>query len=80
MGGKTAMVAALTQPALVEGLVVLDVTPSRAPGLRGSEDIITALTRLDTSRVKNRQQADEALKMDISVSAREREESAFCVY
>ena len=67
MGGKTAMVTALEHPDLVERLLVLDVSPTSAPGRGETEDLIASLKKLDISRLASRRQADELLKVDIKV-------------
>ena len=68
MGGKTAMAAALHYPEVIEGLVVVDVSPHKAPGERESTDLIKAMKNLDLSSLTNRREADAVLKNDIKVS------------
>jgi len=63
MGGKTAMMLALTQPKYVARLIVVDIAPveyghSHAP-------FIDALLELDLAKLKNRSQADQALRAAI---------------
>ncbi|KAL5477731.1 hypothetical protein EMCRGX_G024569 [Ephydatia muelleri] len=70
MGGKTAMVTSLLHPDLVEQLVVVDVAPtpySRALGEDSMEKLISVLASLPLASVKSRADADELLKVDISV-------------
>ena len=67
MGGKTAMAAALRYPEIIEGLVVVDVSPHKAPGERESTDLIKAMKNLDLSSLTNRREADAVLKNDIKV-------------
>ena len=67
MGGKTAMAAALRYPEVIEGLVVVDVSPHKAPGERESTDLIKAMKNLDLSSLTNRREADAVLKNDIKV-------------
>ena len=67
MGGKTAMVTALNHPEVIERLVVVDVSPHRAPGGRESSDLITALRNLDITSLSNRREADAILGKDVKV-------------
>lgn len=67
MGGKTAMVTALNHPEVIEKLVVVDVSPQRAPGKRESTDLIGAMKNLDIMSLRNRREADLILKKDIKV-------------
>jgi len=67
MGGKTAMVTALTQPDVVEKLVVVDVSPSESPGTGESEDLIGVLKQLDLHSLRNRREADVKLSDHIPV-------------
>ena len=67
MGGKTAMAAALCYPEVIEGLVVVDVSPHKVPGEGESTDLIQAMKNLDLSSLTNRREADAALKNDIKV-------------
>ncbi len=63
MGGKTGMVLALTQPSLVERLVVVDIAPvAHAP----TNDVyVAAMKSLDLDRVTRRAEADTALRPHI---------------
>ena len=67
MGGKTAMLTALTHPEMVEKLVVVDVAPCTAPGSGESGDIVTALRQLNLSQLRDRREADAKLKGQIPV-------------
>ena len=65
------MVTSLLHPDLVEQLVVVDVAPtpySRALGEDSMEKLISVLASLPLASVKSRADADELLKVDISVS------------
>lgn len=60
MGGKTAMTLALSQPDLIQRLLIVDIAPvtyqhSHAP-------FIDALLELDLTAIENRKQADQALQ------------------
>jgi esterase len=67
MGGKAAMVMALSAPELVARLVVVDIAPvARATVL---DPYIEAMASLDLSRVKRRAEADAALKPRIADTA-----------
>lgn len=67
MGGKAAMVLALTAPEKVERLVVVDIAPvARATVL---DPYIEAMARLDLTRIKRRTEADAALKPSIADAA-----------
>ncbi|PLY17162.1 MAG: hypothetical protein C0631_01130 [Sedimenticola sp.] len=59
MGGKVAMWLALTQPELVERLVVVDIAPVSYPNRFGG--IFDALQSVDLPRVKHRRHADQML-------------------
>ncbi|MGE0682720.1 MAG: alpha/beta fold hydrolase [Candidatus Binatia bacterium] len=63
MGGKTAMLFALTFPDLVDKLVVVDIAPKAYP--RDHDDIFDALFSLDLTTIKTRQEADTALAKKI---------------
>ena len=65
------MVTSLLHPDLVEQLVVVDVAPtpySRELGEDSMEKLISVLASLPLASVKSRADADELLKVDISVS------------
>ncbi|NKC16188.1 MAG: alpha/beta fold hydrolase [Gammaproteobacteria bacterium] len=59
MGGKTAMVVALTAPHLVRSLVIADVSPVRYAHHFNAE--LTAMTSLALEHLKRRSQADAEL-------------------
>ncbi|MET0117609.1 MAG: alpha/beta fold hydrolase [Sedimenticola sp.] len=59
MGGKAAMWLSLQQPELVDGLVVVDVSPVRYPNRFGT--IFDALCSLDLESLQDRNQADGEL-------------------
>ena len=61
MGGKTAMALALRHPALVRGLVVLDIAPDDSSHGYGFGRLIRALKDLDISSFTTRADADAAL-------------------
>ena len=67
MGGKVAMATALSYPEVVERLVVVDVSPHKAPGEGESTDLIKALKNLDIGSLRNRREADAVLKRDVKV-------------
>ena len=69
MGGKTAMATALGYPDVIEGLVVVDVSPHKAPGEGESTDLIRAMKNLDLTSLSSRREADAILKNDIKVGA-----------
>ncbi|HZT50429.1 MAG TPA: alpha/beta fold hydrolase [Stellaceae bacterium] len=60
MGGKAAMVLALTQPALVERLVVVDIAPVAHPS--ANADYVEAMRALDLRGVTRRGAADALLR------------------
>jgi pimeloyl-ACP methyl ester carboxylesterase len=59
MGGKTAMIAALTEPQAIERLVVVDIAPVVYPV--PYLDFIQAMRRLDLTAISRRKEADAAL-------------------
>lgn len=60
MGGKAAMVVALTEPALVERLLVLDIAPT--PYARGAfGPYVAAMQAVPLDRIRRRAEADPAL-------------------
>ncbi len=61
MGGKTSMVLALTEPDLLERLLVLDIAP--IPYDRDYDDYISALRAVDLAAVTRRSDVDAALEL-----------------
>jgi len=59
MGGKTAMHVALTHPARVAGLVVVDAAPGRAPSAH--ESVLDALAAVDLATATSRADVENAL-------------------
>jgi len=59
MGGKTAMLFAVTYPELVSKLIVADIGPKEYPSHH--QDILKALSSLDFSEIKTRGEADALL-------------------
>ena len=59
MGGRTAMVLALTRPHLVRKLVVVDIPP--AASSRGHLSYVRAMRELDLEQVTRRKEADDLL-------------------
>lgn len=67
MGGKTAMQFALTHPARVERLIVVDVAPRAYE--RHHDRILDALLGVEPARLAGRAEADEALARTIPEGA-----------
>lgn len=63
MGGKTAMLFALSHPDRVDKLVAVDIAPRAYPALH--DEILRALLSLNLSRYASRQEVDAALALDI---------------
>ena len=60
MGGKAAMILALTRPALIERLIIADIAPRPyPPALRG---VVAAMQALPLHAALTRQEADQALR------------------
>ena len=68
MGGKTAMAVALTNPDLIDKLVVVDVSPAPAPGTGETVDIVEALKSVDLSAINSRREADSMMQSSIPES------------
>ena len=67
MGGKAAMVLALTQPQKVASLIVADIAPV---GYRHTQlPLIEAMQRLDLSGISSRRDADNALAQSVAEPA-----------
>ncbi len=67
MGGKTAMVLALTRPELVRGLVVVDIAPVayRHAGESEHDRHLRAMRAMDLDALGSRGDADAALAADV---------------
>ncbi|MCB1851751.1 MAG: alpha/beta fold hydrolase [Gammaproteobacteria bacterium] len=63
MGGKVAMWLALSRPALVSALVVVDIAPVNYPNRFAA--IFAALNRIDLHKLEGREQADRILAEEI---------------
>lgn len=61
MGGKVAMVLALTHPELVDKLIVEDISPQAGGDMGEFVHLLGSLKRLDLSALTSRSQADEQL-------------------
>lgn len=59
LGGKVSMETALTFPALVDHLIVIDIAPRAYPS--GHDEIIEALLSIDLAAMSSRAQIEEAL-------------------
>lgn len=64
MGGKTAMTLALTRPALVRRLVVVDIGVGPSPASHA--DVLGALAAVDLAALRDRADADAALAAGIA--------------
>jgi pimeloyl-ACP methyl ester carboxylesterase len=65
MGGKVAMMLALTHPDLVDRLVVADIAPEPNDGSGEFEHLLGSLASIDLSSIKRRSDADELLQEKI---------------
>ncbi|MFL0804147.1 MAG: alpha/beta fold hydrolase [Agarilytica sp.] len=63
LGGKTAMELALTRPALVDRLVVMDIAPSTYPPHHS--DVFKGLLSVDIDNIRSRSEAEEAMKSHV---------------
>lgn len=63
MGGKAAMILALTRPELIEGLIIADIAP--VAYTHTQIPLIDAMERVDLSKVVRRSDADEQLAREI---------------
>ncbi|NML66500.1 alpha/beta fold hydrolase [Hymenobacter sp. RP-2-7] len=64
MGGKVAMTLALTQPARLAQLLVVDIAP-RFSNMEHQDDIVAGLQAVDFTALQSRAQADAALAQHI---------------
>ncbi|HLU50859.1 MAG TPA: alpha/beta fold hydrolase [Flavobacteriaceae bacterium] len=64
MGGKTAMLFAVTYPEMINKLIVVDIAPKQYP--QHHQDILKGLSSLDFNTIQNRNDADEQLKKYLS--------------
>ncbi|MEA5052042.1 MAG: alpha/beta fold hydrolase [Propionicimonas sp.] len=62
MGGKVAMLLALSRPELVSGLAVVDIAPAVSEGVDGFGPLIEALRSVDLAGLTSRGQAEATLK------------------
>ncbi|MGO1569994.1 MAG: alpha/beta fold hydrolase [Canibacter sp.] len=62
MGGKTAMILALTYPELISQLTIVDVSPARSGGSSEFEHLLGALLKVDLASLSSRTDADEKLR------------------
>jgi pimeloyl-ACP methyl ester carboxylesterase len=62
MGGKVAMLTALTRPDLVAGLVVVDIAPDRSSQVDTFGPLVAAMRSLDLETLGSRAEADERLR------------------
>lgn len=62
MGGKAAMLVALTRPELVSGLVVVDIAPGRSDQVETFTPLVSAMRSLDLATLGSRAEADERMR------------------
>ncbi|HIZ98216.1 MAG TPA: alpha/beta fold hydrolase [Candidatus Janibacter merdipullorum] len=62
MGGKIAMLLALTEPELVERLCVVDISPEATTSFSEFETYIAGMEAMDLDRIETRADADAALR------------------
>lgn len=62
MGGKIAMVLALTEPDLVDRLAVVDISPATTDSFTEFETYIAGMQAMDLDTIESRADADEALQ------------------
>lgn len=65
MGGKIAMELALTDPDLVDRLVVVDISPTGSGEVSEFEHLLTSLKRIDVDGLANLGDADRQLARDV---------------
>ena len=68
MGGKTAMVLALTEPDLVERLAVVDISPAPTASFTEFETFLAGMRALDLDSVSSRADADEAMREAVAAA------------
>lgn len=61
MGGKVAMLTALTRPELIHGLVVIDIAPASSAQVGSFDQLIAALRALPLENYSSRAEVDAAL-------------------
>lgn len=62
MGGKIAMVLALTEPELVDRLAVIDISPAETTSFSEFETYISGMQALDLAAITTRADAEEAMR------------------
>lgn len=62
MGGKIAMLLALTEPELVDRLAVVDISPAPTESFTEFETYIAGMQAMDLDAIDTRAEADEALQ------------------
>lgn len=65
MGGKVAMLTALTRPDIVSGLVVIDIAPGRSAQVDTFGPLVAALGSLDLATLGSRAEADQRLRAQV---------------
>jgi len=61
LGGKVAMLLALSRPDLVESLAVVDIAPATSTGVDEFGELVAALKSVDLTRVSSRAQVEAEL-------------------
>lgn len=62
MGGKIAMLLALTEPELVDRLAVVDISPAPTESFTEFETYIAGMEAMDLEAIESRADADEAMR------------------
>ena len=65
MGGKVAMMLALTAPELLRSLVVVDISPTGSGSVSEFEHLLQSLARIDLDRLGSLGDADRQLAVDV---------------
>lgn len=65
MGGKVAMLTALTRPELIHGLVVIDIAPAPSAQVSSFDRLIEALLALPLDQYSTRAEVDAALSAQV---------------